>query len=336
MVTIKEIAKRAGVAPSTVSRVISNDSRISDATKQRVIKIMNDMSYHPNAIARSLVSKSTKTIGIIMPNSADKAFLNPFFPEALRGIINCVYNEGFCILITNGATKEEQIQSLHGLVRGRRVDGVILMYSSIEDPMLNELKNINIPFSVIGRPANYENVNYVDNDNVQASYDAVEYFISKGHKNIGLINGSMNLVVSIDRYEGYKKALAENNITMDEKLIVNGEFIVECGYEGMKKMLSIKNTPSAVLVTDDLISLGALKAINEFGIRIPQDISLISFNNTYIAQLASPPLTSIDVNAYELGFKSAEVLFKTLNNSLEVNKVLVKTEIKERSSVINR
>lgn len=336
MATIKEIAKRAGVAPSTVSRVISNDHRISEATRQKVKMIIKDMSYHPNAIARSLVSKSTKTIGIIMPNCGDKAFIHPFFQEALKGIISCVNNEGFCILLTNGATKEEQIHSLYGLVKGRRIDGVILMYSSVGDPILRELENLDIPFTVIGRPVNYENVNYVDNDNMQASYNAVKYLISLGHERIGLINTSMNLVVSVDKYEGYKKALTESNISIDEKLIVCSEFIEEDGYNGMKKLLSIEYYPSAVLIADDLMALGVIKAINELGVRIPYDISLISFNNTYISKLVSPPLTSIDINAYELGFKSAELLFKTLNNCSKINRIIVGTEIKQRSSVISR
>lgn len=335
MVTIKEIAKEAGVAPSTVSRVISDDPRISDATKEKVRKIMNEMSYHPNAIARSLVSKSTKTIAVIMPNSPDVTFLNPFFPEALRGITKAVYNERFYVLMTNGETVEEQIASLHSLVRGRMVDGIILMYSSTGNPILDELKKMDIPFSVIGRPIDDNNINYVDNDNVKAAYNAVSYLIEQGHKKIGLINGSMNLLVSIDRYEGYRKALLENSISIDEDIIVSSEFIERGGYEGMKKILNQKNPPTAVLITDDLISLGAMKAASEKKVKIPEEVSIISFNNIYISQLTMPPLTSIEVHAYELGFYAAKILFEKIKGkgSLRTSEKIIDTEIIHRNSV---
>ncbi|MCY6370286.1 LacI family DNA-binding transcriptional regulator [Clostridium ganghwense] len=338
MVTIKEIAKKAGVAPSTVSRVISDDSRISDATKEKVRKIMKDMSYHPNAIARSLVSKATKTIGIIMPNSAEKSLLNPFFPEALRGITKALYNRKYNILLTGGETKEEQIVSMHSLVRGRMVDGIILMYTSVDDPILAELRKMNISFSVIGRPVDDSDIIYVDNDNVKAAYDAMIYLINQGHRRIGLINGSMNLLVSVDRYEGYKKALIENSIDIDENMVISSEFIEKGGYEGMKKILSAKNPPTSVLITDDIMALGAIKAASEMNVKIPEDISIISFNNFYISQLTAPPLTSIDINIYNLGFYAAELLLKKINGKGKFNdrKKIVETEIIHRDSVIER
>ncbi|GFR35154.1 LacI family DNA-binding transcriptional regulator [Thermobrachium celere] len=140
MVTIKEVAEKAGVSPSTVSRVISDSPRISEETKERVRKVMKELGYHPNAIARSLVSRTTNTIGIVMPRAADEVFLNPFFPEALRGIAKCTHQEGYCMLITTGNTDEEQLESLKTVVNGGRVDGLILMYSKINDPILKAVK----------------------------------------------------------------------------------------------------------------------------------------------------------------------------------------------------
>ncbi|MFD3158151.1 LacI family DNA-binding transcriptional regulator [Haloimpatiens sp. FM7330] len=333
MATIKEIAKKVGVSPSTVSRVISDDARISEETKKKVRKIMEELKYHPNAIARSLVSKSTKTIGIIMPYSADQAFMNPFFSEALRGIAKCTYNQGYCLLITNGVTKKEQINSVYSLVMGRRVDGIILMYSKENDPVLKELQNMDIPFCMIGRPVDNKNITYVDNDNIEAAYKATEYLIEKGHKSIALLNGSMNLTVSADRYEGYKKALEENNLSLNDELIVSVEFLQEDGYKGMKKILNSKIKPSAVIATDDLMAYGAMRAIGEIGYKIPEDISIIGFNNIPLSEFLFPPLTSVDINTYQIGASAAQLLLENVKGEVRANRKIVDTKIIYRKSV---
>lgn len=336
MVTIKEIAKKAGVSPSTVSRVISNDSRISDETKKKVRKIMNDMDYHPNVMARSLVSKYTNTIGIIMPYSTEKAFTNPFFPEVLRGILKAAHDYGYFILLSAGSTEEEQIASLNALVRGSRVDGVIIMYSKPDDPILLELKKMNKPFSMIGRPVDSDNINYVDNDNVEAAYMAVKYLINRGHKRIGLIKGALHLTVSADRYEGYKKAFNEYGLSIDERIVISNAFEQEGGYKSMKKILEVPEVPTAVLVTDDLMAFGAMKAIREYGYKIPDDISVVSFNNVPLAEFAMPPLTSVDINSYDLGFSAAEILLKYIKGERKIGKKIIKTNIIFRKSVRDR
>ncbi|TDT63380.1 LacI family DNA-binding transcriptional regulator [Fonticella tunisiensis] len=337
MVTIKEVAERAGVSPSTVSRVISDSPRISDETKQKVRRAMEELGYHPNAIARSLVNRATNTIGIVMPRSAEDVFLNPFFPEALRGIAKCTHDEGFCVLLTTGNSDDEQIESLLSVVRGGRVDGVILMYSKLDDPILEMLTEMNIPFSMIGRPTISEDINFVDNDNVNAAYEAANYLISMGHRRIGLINGSLNLVVSIDRYEGYKRALAKNKIELDESIIMSSEFVQEGGYESMKKMLSVENPPSAVLVTDDLIAFGAIRAARDMKVKIPDEMSIISFNNIPLADFATPPLTSVDINAYSLGYKAAKLVIDDIKGKKhKPSCYIVETRIVFRDSVISK
>lgn len=308
MVTIKDVAEKAGVSPSTVSRVISDSPRISEETKQRVRKIMDELGYHPNAIARSLVNRTTNTLAIVMPRSADEVFLNPFFPEALRGITKATHEEGYCILITTGNTEEEQLESLNAVANGGRVDGIILMYSKVDDIILEAVKKMNIPFVMIGRPPEGENCDYVDNNNVEVAYQATEYLILNGHKRIGLINGSPNLVVSIDRFEGYKRALEKYNIPLDYSIITSSEFVQEGGYKGMKQILKNPNKPTAIITTDDLMAFGALRAAKDLGVKVPHDISIMSFNNIPLAEFATPPLTSVDINAYELGYQAANIV----------------------------
>ncbi|CDF59070.1 LacI family DNA-binding transcriptional regulator [Thermobrachium celere] len=335
MVTIKEVAEKAGVSPSTVSRVISDSPRISEETKERVRKVMKELGYHPNAIARSLVSRTTNTIGIVMPRAADEVFLNPFFPEALRGIAKCTHQEGYCMLITTGNTDEEQLESLKTVVNGGRVDGLILMYSKINDPILKAVKKMHVPFVMIGRPPKKEDLDFVDNDNVEAAFNATEYLIRMGHRRIGLINGSLNLVVSIDRFEGYKRALKKYNIDIDESIITSSEFVQEGGYEGMKKILKSPKPPTAIITTDDLMAFGAIKAAKDMGVKIPQDISIMSFNNIPLSEFATPPLTSVEINAYTLGYEAAKIVIDKLKGrcSETVSKVL-KTHIIHRQSIV--
>lgn len=336
MVTIKDVAERAGVSPSTVSRVISDSPRISEKTKEKVRQAMKELGYHPNAIARSLVNKTTKTIGIVMPRSAEHVFLNPFFPEALRGIAKCAHDEEYCLLLTTGNTEKEQMESLNSIVFGGRVDGLILMYSRVNDAILHKVMELNLPFSMIGRPYNDENINYVDNDNVKAAYEATNFLIKKGHRRIGLINGSLNLVVSLDRFEGYKKALIENKIKLDESLLTSSDFVQQGGYDCMKIILSNPNPPTAVLVTDDLMAFGAIRAARELGFKVPHDISILSFNNIPLAEHATPPLSSVDINAYKLGFEAARLLIdEIMGKNKEKQKIIVETKLMSRKSVAN-
>ncbi|MCY6958646.1 LacI family DNA-binding transcriptional regulator [Clostridium brassicae] len=333
MVTIKQIAEKAGVSPSTVSRVISNDSRISEATKNKIKKIMSEMNYHPNAIARSLVSKTTKTIGIIMPYSADQAFLNPFFIEAIRGISKYTYNEDYCILITNGFTVQEQIKSLHSLVFGRRVDGIILMYSKANDSVLEELENSKIPFCMIGRPVEYNDITYVDNDNILAAYKATQYLIDMGHNKIGFLNGSLDFTVCVDRYKGFRKALEENNIPIIDDIVVSLEFLQEDGYKGMKKILESPHKPTAVLATDDLLAFGAIRAAGEMGVKVPEDISIIGFNNIPLSELIFPSLTSVDIDSYKIGATAAQLVLQKIKGDTEVKSRIIDTKLIMRNSV---
>ncbi|WDC85709.1 substrate-binding domain-containing protein [Caloramator sp. mosi_1] len=244
------------------------------------------------------------------------------------------HEEGYCILITTGNTDEEQLDSLKTVVNGGRVDGIILMYSKIDDPILKAVKKMNIPFAMIGRPPKEESCDFVDNDNVEAAFNATEHLINMGHKRIGLINGSLNLVVSIDRFEGYKRALEKHNIDIDESIIVSSEFVQEGGYEGMKKILQSPNPPTAIITTDDLMAFGAIKAAREMGVKIPRDVSIMSFNNIPLSEFATPALTSVEINAYTLGYEAAKIVIDKVKGRCKhkVKKVL-KTQIIHRESI---
>lgn len=311
-VTIKDVARKAGVSPSTVSRVISKHPRISEETAQRVIKVMNELGYHPNVMAKSLVSKTTNTIGIILPRPAEELFQNYFFHEAIRGILAQANRSGYDLLMASGASEKEEMETVKRLVRGRRVDGIILLSSKTHDPLIGFLEESDIPFVIIGRSAEYPDVYTVDNDNVQAAYDATNHLISQGHKWIGFVSGPPDLTVSQDRMEGYRRALAEAGLELRQEWIVETEFLQESGYRAMSMLMNLPERPTALVCIDDVVAFGVLHGLSELGFRVPDDISLVSFNNISLAELSSPPLSSIDIGTYQIGYLTSKTLIQLI------------------------
>lgn len=332
-ITIKEVAKMAGVSPSTVSRVISDSPRISDETKKQVREAMEKLKYHPNAIARSLVSRATNTVGIVMPQSVERAFLNPFFPQALSGISAAAHEQDYCILLSTGNTEEEQLESIRNIVMSGRVDGVIIMYSSVDNLVLEEVKRLATPVIIIGKPLDSKETMYVDNDNVEAAFKVTERLIKNGHKKIAFFGGSFKFIVSLDRLDGYTRALKEYGVELEKKYIVEVEEILkENSYKRMKELLKLEDKPTAVVTTDDVLAFGVMDAIKETELKMPEDIEVMSFNNVPYDEFYSPSLTSVDIDAYSLGFESARLIIESMRGIAETDKVIVPTRIIDRES----
>jgi DNA-binding LacI/PurR family transcriptional regulator len=335
MVTIKDVAKVTGVSPSTVSRVISDNPRISIETKKKVRKAMKEMGYHPNINARNLVAKSTKSIGVILPSSADKALQNPFFPEILRGIGSVAYDLEYTVTLSSGKTEEEIYTEVNRMVNGSYVDGVILLYSRVNDPVTKFLYERNFPFVIVGKPYEYINeITHVDNDNFTAGKEITEHLIEQGHEKIAFIGGSKDLFVTIDREAGYEAALEAANIKKHKDYKIHAEFLKSGGSEAVKHLFSLDHPPTGLVVTDDLMSLGVLSMLEESGYSSPEDISLVSFNNVYLSEITRPSLTTVDVNINELGAQSAKALIeKTQDKSEPAKRIIIPHEIIYRDSV---
>ena len=328
-VTIKEVAKLANVSPSTVSRVIADNPKISDATKDRVYKAMKEMNYHPNAIARSLVSKTTKTIGLILPNTDEDLFVNPFFIQVMRGISHYAQKKGYYIMYAYSSNEDQEVEYISSLMNSRRVDGIILPTVRKNDKCVAYLKEADYPFVVIGKPESTEGVLWVDNDNFHAMYSVVNSLIQKGERKIAFIGGLPALNVTINRLEGYKSALANIGVKIDENMVQLGEFTEISGYNAMKTILNSSN-PTAVVTTDDLIAFGASKAINEMPER---HISIVGFNNTPLAAYRNPTLSSVDINSEELGYFAIKLLINKLENEKEsICNYIIDTKLVERES----
>ena len=334
-VTIRDVAKRVGVSPSTVSRVIANSPLISEETQVAVRKAMDELGYFPNAMARSLANAETRTIAIVMPRTAELAFQNPFFPEVIRGIGSKTSEERYDLLLLTPVTAEDEYQETMRVVKERRVDGVIFLYSRSDQHLIKELAELGVPQAVIGRPLGDLAVAWVDNDNIEASRQVTSELIRLGHRTIGFISGSLDFVVSLDRLEGYRKALAENGINWEPGLVRSVDFLEEGGYQATGELLDQCPALTALVTMDDIMAFGAVRAARERNLDLPENLSIVSFNNSPMAQYMIPPLSSVEIQAHELGVQAARLLLNQLEQrQASSNHCFVDVSFVQRRSMI--
>lgn len=331
-VTIKDVAKKAGVSPSTVSRVIAEHPRISTETSKRVKEVMEELGYHPNMMAKSLVSRTTRTIGVILPRPAEELLLNFFFYELMRGVLAQLTRAGYDLLMAGGSNEREELETVTRLVRGGRIDGLMLLYSRSSDPVIHFLHEEKVPFVLIGRSLDYENINSVDNDNIQAGYDATNHLIAQGQKRIGFVSGPARLAMTQDRMTGYTKALSEAGLPSKNGWVVEGEFLLESGYRAMASIMSQPEPPTALVVIDDVVAFGVLKGLAELGYRIPQDVAIVSFNNIALSELTMPPITSVDIGTYQLGYTASQMVLRLIQQEAILSRQIIPHRLVVRES----
>ncbi|WP_054637419.1 LacI family DNA-binding transcriptional regulator [Thalassobacillus sp. C254] len=335
-VTIKDVARLADVSPSTVSRVIANSPRISHRTKEKVKVAMEELGYHPNYNARSLANhNTTNTLGIVMPNSAKKAFQNPFFPEVIRGISSKARKEGYGLYLSTGQTEEELFDEVTHMVEGSRVDGIALLYSKINDKILHYLVEKNFPCVLIGRPYEIpeEQVTFINNDNIKAAKMVTDYLLLLGHKDIAFVGGNEEFVVTLDHLNGYEQALKQAGLQLKDHYKVYHEELEEGGQEAIIELMSLSEPPTALVVSDDIMTFGVLRMLSDMGVKVPEELSIISFNNVMISKLSSPPMTTVDIHIYDIGHKACHHLIEKLKDpSLPNKKVIIPHRLVKRES----
>lgn len=331
-ITIKDVAKKAGVSPSTVSRVIAEHPRISAKTSRRVREVMDELGYHPNMMAKSLVSRTSRTIGVILPRPAEELLLNFFFYEFMRGVMAQLTRAGYDLLMAGGNNEREELETVTRLVRGGRIDGLLLLYSRASDPVISLLRKEDVPFLLVGRSLDYDDVPSVDNDNVQAAYDATKHLISQGQRRIGFVSGPAHLAMTQDRLAGYTKALGEAGLPFKQGWVVEGEFLLESGYRAMASIMNQPEPPTALVVIDDFVAFGVLKGLTELGYRIPEDVAIVSFNNIALSELTMPPITSVDIGTYQLGYTASQMLISTIQQDPVQQRQLIPHRLVVRES----
>ena len=333
-VTIKDVAALAGVSPSTVSRTCKNNPSISEETKERVRKAMAKRGYEPNFQASNLASQNSRTIGIILPASAKEVYENSFYLEAIQGISHYCNGRQYMTTIVTGQDEAEILDAVRSMSRSGKVDGFIILYSKKDDPVIDYLFNEGLLYILIGKATQYTNQTiYIDNDNLLAGREAAEYLYQLGHRRIAYLGSDSSLMFSADRKAGYQLALASHQLPVRPEYCVEVKNVSENNEEVIRGLLMQKDRPTAILVSDDILAVSLERVCLENHLAIPEDLSIISFNNSLFARLTSPQLTSIDIGAGQLGSEAASQIINHIENpNLLATKIIVPHHLIERDS----
>jgi LacI family transcriptional regulator len=310
-ITIKDIARIAKVSHTTVSRALNNKSRIHPQTKEKILSIARELNYQPNFFARSLVTKRTKILGLVITTIA-----NPFYTELAQGIETTARSLGYNIILCSTDYELSNEKQNIDMLRSKGVDGIIFTSAHIGDPNIIELAEEGFPMILVNRrtyhPTVREKVDYVGVDNIFGGFLAVEHLIRLGHERIGIIGGSSESSVGFERLEGGKKALETYGLEAREDYFLEGDFLKESGYQGGKRFLRMDKPPTAIFATNDYMALGTYQAIVEEGVRIPEEIALVGFNDIEFTSMRGIDLTTVGQKKYEMGALAVKKLVERI------------------------
>lgn len=327
--TIKDVATRANVSVATVSRVVNNLDGYSDETKEKVLEAIKELGYQRNAIARGLVTKTTKTIGVLIPIVS--AYL---YAEILNGIEEKANENGYGIFLCNTGVNGVRAVNYIKMLGERQVDAIIVVSLTINDEYYNLLNSLKIPYILVSTLSYKYKIPYIKVDDQQAAYTATQFLIEKGHTKIALISGGKEDKISgITRVNGYRNALQDYDININENIIKYGDFTYNSGIMCMEDLLQEKEDFTAVFATSDEMALGALSVMHRNKIEVPEKISIIGYDNTLIAQMSNPPLTTVAQPLYEMGVKAFAKILSVLETGNSGENMILSHKIVERETV---
>jgi len=329
-VTIKDVAKAAGVSASTVSRALHDNSRISPEVRQRVQQVAREMDFHPNQMARSLVNRQTHIVGIVFPGAVDQSLGHPFYPSVLQGLGRAASERRYHLLLATGSEVVSSADAGRDLVDSGYIGGLVLL--AAEDA---PAQNVGVPMVVIGHPANAETPYYVDNDNIRAGRHAVHYLTHRGHERILFLGYDKQFMVTVDRRKGYEQALSEAGLPFRREWVVHSRHLAnDTDSEQLRQIFLSADRPTAVVCMDDAQAIAISRLLGALNLRVPDDVSLVSFNNTEAGRYHNPPLTSFDVNAYQLGVSAMNLMLDVIAGDItEPTSIEVPFILEERGSV---
>jgi len=329
--TLKDVAMLAGVHSSTVSRVLRGKENIpvSEETRQRILEAVRQLNYRPDKTARALRMRKSDAVGLVIPNIA-----SPYFSGIAKELDILCHNAGYSLMIYDtNENQEKEIVVIEDLL-SRGVDGFVIAPVQDADSHIRQLVEQNIPLVLIDRDFETMETHAVICDDEMSAYKAVSYLSDLGHKRIGFVSGRQNLYPVLKRLDGYRKGLNDFNLEKDPAFIASGGPTLESGYASTVNLLSLPNKPTALLVSGTIITVGVLKAIQEKGLSIPEDVSIISYTDTIYAPFLSTPITTISHSVKEIAEKAFELLHQEMNTSTkgDVPKVIVQTHLYKRAS----
>ncbi len=329
MATQKDVARRAGVSTTTVSHVINETRPVSEKLRARVRQAMVELDYRPNAVARSLRRKQTHEIAIILPDIA-----HPFLAEVTRGVEDAGFKLGYSAILCESYSNPAREDSCISLMQSKQTDGIILVGDSENPDHIQEIIDHDIPAVLCGWDLPEMSVDAVTADDEGSGYQAATHLIQAGHRRIGCITGPPTLSISSDRVDGYRRALTTHGIPVDESLIVNGDFQCQGGYDGMRALLARDDAlPTAIFACNDLMAMGAICALSQKRLRIPQDVAVVGCDDIALAAFTNPSLTTVAHPKQDLGSTAVEMLVQRIEDKTRpIVKRVLSTELMIRDS----
>ncbi|PYZ94183.1 LacI family transcriptional regulator [Salipaludibacillus keqinensis] len=332
-ITIKDVAKHAGVSIATVSRIVNNQPGFGKKTKEKVLKSIEELGYTPNAIARGLVGRETRTIGVLLPKVSGL-----FASKLLEGIETTARKEGYSVFVCHTDSKEDRsIQDLQ-VLKEKQVDGMIYASDQLSLAQGQLLEAMTCPIVFVSTQSLTHPFPYVKVDDYQAAYDGTSYLLTKGHEQIAFIGGEQDdLIAGKPRDKGFRQAMKDHGMPINEALMVYGDFRFQSGKKGLRQLLAAKTPFSAVFASSDEMAVGVLSEAYDKGISVPKDLAVLGYDNTMAAEMAIPPLTTIAQPLDDMG-KQAVTLLLTIreNRGKAISNIEAEHEIVERKTVLLR
>ncbi len=321
MSTIRDVAVRAGVHPSTVSRVFSGKAKISLDTRDRVFEAAQDLGFQPNAIARSLSVQRTNTIAVIIPHIFPGYFEDCFFPQVMRGLLQVSYDHGYRVLTGGSNSHSDEITQTFQVLGSHQADGIVVLSNRLDVDTVGALRRQDTPFILVGRPpTNYSDVPWVDADNERYTREAIEHLIDLGHQRIAFVGGDPEVAVTNERLRGYSAAMNKANLAQLTQWIDFGYFAEDGGYQAVQRMLPLgENAPTAYYAANDLMAIGVMRALRELGIQVPQQVSVIGTNDSPESLHVTPALTTLRVPYCEMAAEATRILIEGIENDVVQN-----------------
>jgi len=331
-INIWDVAKRAGVSVSTVSKALNNRAHVNQKTREKVRQIAKQLKYHPSAFGRGLVLQKTGNIGFVIDRTPLRIFSNPFHSRVLDGIEEELLRQDYNLLISAHSLLHDK-ESMPKFVREKNVDGLILS-GKISDRLILDLYLRGTPLVLVDNHIAQQDIDCVVTDNVNGAKQAVNHLLELGHRKIGMLRGSSKHVSVIERWQGYSEAMKSANLTPDKRWIAEGDVTTEGGMSAMEKLLAqTKELPTAIFAFNDAMATGAMKVLRANSIRVPEDISIVGFDDTDEAVHVIPPLTTIHVAKEEMGRVAAQLLIRRIQRKKAVpQRVVLTTHLVTRES----
>ena len=335
--TIKDIAKVAKVSPTAVSMALNNRPRIGKETRKKILRIAKSLNYQPNFVARSLVIKRSHTIGLIITT-----IMNPFYPELAKGIEDKAMEMGYTIILCSTNYDLGLERFYINMLKSKGVDGIIFSSVEIKDPNIKPLVEDRYPFILVNRRIHNRllerKIDYIVIDNFSGGYTAMEHLYRLGHKRIGIIAGALNISTAAERTEGAKKLLADYGLKLDPDLLIECNFSKELAYHATKKFLSMEKPPTAIFAENDYMALGTREAILDVGLKIPENVALVGFDDIVTMGIKGVEITTVSQKKYEMGSLAVKILIDKIENpNLKMlNQIVLEPELIIRNSCGHR